>query len=500
MINGNKNNILFYVVAFILISSAKNLFAQNQMTDNQVKTAVENELMLNSSTPSDLIHVETKDGIVTLSGTVDNLLAKDRALKIAGTVKGVRAVINEIDVDAPFVSDSLLEQEVIRALVDDPAADSYQLTVSAESGIITLHGTVDSWQEKRLSGFVAMGVEGVKKVNNDIHINLKSTRSDIEIEKEVEQVLHYDVRIDDALIKVNVAEGVVKLSGMVGSLNEQYTAVADSYVAGVHLVESGELEINKWARDKNMRENKYLPKTSADLKQAVEDAFLYDPRLKSFNPDVSVNEGIVTLNGEVDNLKAKRAAGQDAKNVVGVFGVKNQLDVRPMYIPQDNELKSKIISAIEKEPALENKGVEVKADHGLVYLSGDVGSGFQKSLAEEIVSKIKGVTDINNNIQVTGNSEKVYSDYYGWNNFYPPYHVKVSNSYKNDSEIKDNIESQLWWSPYVNQDDIDVSVSKGVVTLEGTVDTDREKLYAEINAIEGGAKEVKNNIIVNYTP
>ena len=466
-----------------------------KLTDNQVKTAVENELMLNSSTPSDLIDVETKDGIVTLSGTVNNLLAKDRALKIAGTVKGVRAVINEIDVDAPFVSDSLLEQEVIRALVDDPAADSYQLTVSAESGIITLHGTVDSWQEKRLSGFVAMGVEGVKKVNNDIHINLKSTRSDIEIEKEVEQVLHYDVRIDDALIKVNVAEGVVKLSGMVGSLNEQYTAVADSYVVGVHLVESGELEINKWARDKNMRENKYLPKTSADLKQAVEDAFLYDPRLKSFNPDVSVNEGIVTLNGEVDNLKAKRAAGQDAKNVVGVFGVKNQLDVRPMYIPQDNELKSKIISAIEKEPALENKGVEVKADHGLVYLSGDVGSGFQKSLAEEIVSKIKGVTDINNNIQVTGNSEKVYSDYYGWNNFYPPYHVKVSNSYKNDSEIKDNIESQLWWSPYVNQDDIDVSVSKGVVTLEGTVDTDREKLYAEINAIEGGAKEVKNNII-----
>jgi hypothetical protein len=55
---------------------------------------------------------------------------------------------------------------------------------------------------------------------------------------------------------------------------------------------------------------------------------LYDPRVISFNPEVNVTNGKVVLTGVVSNLKAKRAAEIDARNVVGVWKVENLLKVK----------------------------------------------------------------------------------------------------------------------------------------------------------------------------
>jgi osmotically-inducible protein OsmY len=57
-------------------------------------------------------------------------------------------------------------------------------------------------------------------------------------------------------------------------------------------------------------------RSDSDLETAIRDAFRYDPRLSPFNPQVRVKSGTVTLRGKVDNLQAKRAAGQDAQNTV----------------------------------------------------------------------------------------------------------------------------------------------------------------------------------------
>ncbi len=103
------------------------------------------------------------------------------------------------------------------------------------------------------------------------------------------------------------------------------------------------------------------------------------------------------------------------------------------------------------------------------------------------------------NIDVQNFSDYTYSNYYGWNTYYPNY-ISADDDYKTGSELKNAIESQLWWSPYVEQDDVEVKVSGTNAILEGTVETEREKLYAEINAIEGGADEVINNLNVEYSP
>ena len=71
-----------------------------------------------------------------------------------------------------------------------------------------------------------------------------------------------------------------------------------------------------------------------------------DPRVKAFSPDVTVEDGVVILGGSVGNLKAKTAAAQDAKDIVGVWRVDNLLKVRPKERPTDAEMQKQLKAAL----------------------------------------------------------------------------------------------------------------------------------------------------------
>lgn len=494
-------NQIIMTISIAILSVGTLLAAPGKPNDKDISNAVENELMFNATTPAYLIDVTSNTGIVTLEGSVNNILAMDRAVKIARTVKGVRGVVNNIEVDAPYRSNAVLKNDIEQALLNDPATDSYEVSVKVNDGMVTLDGNVDSWQEKQLSEYVAKGVIGVKQVENNISIQYNVSRSDYEIREDVESSLQNDIRIDGALIDVKVKNGNVELSGIVGSSSEKSLAYSKAWITGVNSVDTDNLTVAKWARDDNLRENKYASKTDIEIKQAVQDAFFYDPRVLSFNPTVAVKYGVVTLSGAVDNLKAKKAAEQTAKNVVGVMRVKNHLKVRPAYIPADTDLESEVQAAMLKNPVVEKWEIDVKANNGIVYLNGTVDSYFEKSKAEDIATKTNGVINVENNLTVNDNNDYYFYDYYGWNTMYPPYHIDVEQNYKTDYAIKHDIVDELWWSPYVNQGDVTVQVDNGIATLTGTVDTKREKLFAEINALEGGANQVENNLVVdNYKP
>ncbi|MGC9343110.1 MAG: BON domain-containing protein, partial [Bacteroidales bacterium] len=229
------------------------------ISDNDISMAVEDELLYNSTTPSYLIDVSTYEGIVTLSGSVDNLLARDRATAIAGSVKGVRGVVNNIEVNTEFIADQALEKDVNEALLHDPATDSYEIGVDVVNGVATLTGTVDSYQEKQLTEFVTKGVKGLTGIKNEIDVSYKTNRTDYEIQQEVEAILANDKRIDDALIEVNVDNGKVVLSGVVGSANEKSSAGLRAWTAGVTNVNTDNLKVEEWARDEKLRKKKYIP-------------------------------------------------------------------------------------------------------------------------------------------------------------------------------------------------------------------------------------------------
>ena len=489
------NILLTLTTSFILITSP--LMGIGSFNDKEISFAIENELQINTTTPSYLIDVSTFDGIVTLKGSVNNILAKERAAKIARSVKGVRGVINDIDVDTPFLTNKELEKNIKTALINDPATDSWEIKVDAKSGIVTLSGIVDSWQEKQLAAYVTKGTKGVKDVKNNIAIEYKYSRPDVDIKHDIVQMLHNDIRVDDALINVEVTNGKVHLSGTVGSANEKALAIANAWSIGIIEVEADDLKIHDWARNEALYKNKYIVKTNEELKDAVSDAFLFDPRVNSFNPKINVNNGIITLTGQVDNLKAKNAAASDARNIVGVHKVRNYLKVRPMVIPENKDLESTLETAFDMNPIVDIWDINVKANKGVIYLNGTVDSYFEKYKAEDIASKTKGVIAVDNNLKVYNNNDYFFKNYYGWNSYYPPYQINVTALYKSDDQIKEDIESQLWWSPYVNEDQVAVIVNEGNVILKGTVDTRREKLFAEINALEGGAKNVDNQLKVS---
>ena len=69
--------------------------AVNGFSDSEITAAIERGLIQNPLVKSDQVDVETHRGVVTLSGMVSQLLAKERATEIAGSVKGVRSIVSK---------------------------------------------------------------------------------------------------------------------------------------------------------------------------------------------------------------------------------------------------------------------------------------------------------------------------------------------------------------------------------------------------------------------
>ena len=139
-------------------------------SDAEIVLAIERHLTNDPATPAHLIDVEARDGIVTLSGSVDNLLVRDRAGELAETVRGVRSVVNQLMVNPVKRPDEAIEKDAKIAIARDPATDLYQTDVRVMNGTVILTGKVESHAERELAGRVIKGVNGVKAVKNDVII------------------------------------------------------------------------------------------------------------------------------------------------------------------------------------------------------------------------------------------------------------------------------------------------------------------------------------------
>jgi len=495
------NGIILATFGLLTLLLGATIAGSQELPDRAISDEVFDELVLDQAIQAERIAVETDNGIVTLTGRVSNILAKDRATTIAETVKGVRAVVNEIDVD-PAVerSDEELEDDVAAVLAANPATDTYELVVSADRGVVRLSGPVSSRQEKQLASKVAKSVRGVTEIRNDVVIDYAADRPDEAIKEEIEQVLRWDVLVDDALIAVEVDGGEVSLIGTVGSAAEKTQAFADAWVAGVESVDTSGLEVKKWARDEDLRAGKFEPKTDQAVREAVETALLYDPRVLSTEIEVEASEGVVTLRGTVESVQARRAAAADARNTVGVLSVENRLKVSAGEDDiADGTIAQDVRAALGRHPYVERYEIDVDVIDGTVYLSGSVDSYFERAQADDAASKVTGVVTIDNNIVVEDVYEPlVYDPYaddfrvydYDWYDYQPGY------TFAEDEDIEAAIKDELWWSPFVDSDEVTVEVENGVATLTGSVDTWSERSAARENAYEGGATWVVNDLNV----
>lgn len=488
--------------SLLWLGTAEQATAAPLMTSKTIADEIDDELLFDPGVNSSQVDVNVIDGVATIKGEVNNLLAKERAARIATTVKGVRSVINQIQVEpSPTRTDDEIQRDIDTALLEDPAADSFEIDAEVTSGVATLTGNVQSYQERDLVLTVAKGVRGVRDVIDNIEVDYRTARSDAEIRREIEQALKWNMYVDGHLINVSVDDGQVALSGTVGSAAEKSEAEYAAWVAGVSEVDVEKLNVERWARDDDLRGDKYATKTPDEIRNAVNDALMLDPRVLSTNVDVEVVGSLVTLRGEVDNLKAKRAAEMDARNTVGVSYVTNRIKVRPESTLTDAAIEKKIDEAFVRDPYVERFEINTVVINGTAHLYGTVDSYFEKSQADDVASRVNGVVDVKNYLDADYNGPYFYDPYIddGYVGDVEVYNYDRRAPTKTDAEIKEAIESEVWWSPFVNSDNVAVVVEDGVATLTGIVGSWAEHRAATENAYEGGATLVDNDLVVDLS-
>jgi osmotically-inducible protein OsmY len=156
------------------------------ISDPLIERALEGELWEARAVDANDIDVELTQGVATLIGTVDDIIAKERAVRIARMTRGVLSVVDRMTVRDSGRSDAVIEHDLQRAFVTDPATDSWEIATSVENGAVTITGAVQSAAERRLAERVAKTVAGVRSVDNRLAVETDATRTDPELKFEID--------------------------------------------------------------------------------------------------------------------------------------------------------------------------------------------------------------------------------------------------------------------------------------------------------------------------
>lgn len=438
-----------------------------------ITLAVETELSRHDDVAEHRVDVTTESGIVTLEGSVDHLLARRAAERIAANILGVRSVVNLLDVAHPSRDDAALRRDIVAALQSDPALEAGDFTVRVQDADVTLLGAVESWAEKALAGDVAAGVHGVQSIQNQVNVRFDKTRSDADIAAEARRMLENDVRLDASGIDLSVDNGVVTLSGEVAGAVEKTFARYDAWVPGAHSVIMTNLIVRPTARETMQRDLPRPRRGDEAVRDAVLAALRHDPRIDTDGLTVSVDAGRVTLRGTVGDVRASHAARETTLNTLGVFGVRNQLRVTPIEDVADLELARRVEQALARDAYLQRFPLRASVRNGRVTLYGSVDNPFEKQRATGLAAAIQGVASVHNNVYVAA--------------------VRQPEA---DWEIRDNIRRLLIWDSRLGADAYTVRVIDGVVTLSGTADSVAERDRVEDLAFRGGARKVLNLVTI----
>ena len=467
------------------------------VSDSAISSAVQRQFAREAAVPRNQMDVLVKDGIVTLDGEVETLAAKQVAEDAAGMVRGVRSVINRLRLLPTTKTDDVIQRDVETALRVDPVAELYQIDIhTGPGGSVELTGEVESWAEREQVEKSIMTVPGVMRIDNELTVELSLIpRGAGELTEEIASRLRWDLRVDDSLINVLVLDGSrVVLSGTVGSLAEKRHAERLARVAGVAEVRSTQLTVEPWARNDELRRAALDPKpTDTEISSAIDAALLYDPRVAVENVAVTTRRGVVRLTGNVSNLMALRAAAEDARNTYGVHGVENELIVE-QGARDDEEIRQVITGALRGYGLSENNEIKVQVVNGTVRLVGDVRNASAHWQAESVAAAVRGVINVHNEMTIEGKTPTLLDRLHAFDPQFDRFQVSTEQGLKTDREIHAEIESELFWSPFVDSDEIDVQVNDGVVTLTGEIDSARELAAAYENAYEGGALVVHNEL------
>ena len=203
----------------------------------------------------------------------------------------------------------------------------------------------------------------------------------------------------------------------------------------------------------------------------------WEPSLDAAHIGVTANQGVVTLNGYVDSYLAKGAAERAAARVQGVKAIAEEIEVRlPNHQKHaDDEIAERAVRILNWDIEVPHDRINVKVEHGVVTLTGDVNYHFQRAAAETAVRRLGGTRGVINLIGVA-----------------PPAGLQADTDL-----VQQRIENALRRNAEIEASRIDVSVDGGKITLRGQVGTWFERSVAEHAAWGApGVTEVKDELRV----
>ncbi len=205
----------------LLIASPLALFA-SPTTDRKIEEAAKASYNYRTVL-EDHVKVKANDGVVTLTGTVQDKDDRNLAVDTVENLPGVVSVNDQIKIEPAFPekSDAWMAVKIRSRLLMKGNVSATNTKVEVVNGDVLLSGTADNIAQKELTTAYAKDIDGVKTVKNEIVITGKSTLGekidDASITSQVKYALLTHKSTSALKTKITTADGVVIVTGEAGS-------------------------------------------------------------------------------------------------------------------------------------------------------------------------------------------------------------------------------------------------------------------------------------------
>lgn len=214
-------------------------------------------------------------------------------------------------------------------------------------------------------------------------------KTDAELKADVVAELAWDPAINANAIGVIVKDGLVTLTGHLDTFAQKHAAErAVRRVAGVRGIA---LELDVKLAPEHQR-------SDSELAQAAMSALRWNSLVPDDRVQVEVEDGWVTLSGEVDWPYQFSSAEQCIRPLTGVRGVTNRVNIKPRV--RGNDIAQQVMAALTRHAEREARHIDVGVDGGTVTLSGHVDSLAEHDAAIGAAFGTRGVSSVIDKLEV----------------------------------------------------------------------------------------------------
>ena len=214
-------------------------------------------------------------------------------------------------------------------------------------------------------------------------------KNDLDLRSDIEEELRWDSTIDARKIGVAVIDGIVHLTGEVRTYTDKWRAErAVERVDGVRGI-ANDIEVVLAGEH-----------TDADIAKRAANKLDWNFTVPRGAVSVKVDNGWITLKGEVPFDYQRRAAERLVRDIPGVKGVSNLISLKPSAAPTN--IKGEIEKTFRRQAALDAQNIIIDVSGSTVTLRGSVRSWAERRDAERIAWAAPGVTTVKNEIRVAG--------------------------------------------------------------------------------------------------